>query len=123
MGRAAQAVQRAVDAARSKKKGGRRSAKETATRARRAKSERKPAARRRAAKAEQSADGTQVQRNPLAGLKSNPKGKNLFVNTAGALAVMLKALEMLLATDVSDAERADASRLVARLKSRGVGAE
>lgn len=59
--------------------------------------------------------------NPLAGLKAAPKGRSLFVNTAGALSVTYRGVCMVLADRSTNAdERGHAEKLKARLESRGV---
>lgn len=123
MSQLAQSVQKAVDAIGE----GKDVNTETGEVAEMAKAKKTVAKRVRKPEAEKAARAPRVKkervvksaRSETAGLKAKPKGKSLFVNTDGALAVMHKALQSALSDGgLSETEQFNARRLVARLESR-----
>jgi hypothetical protein len=58
------------------------------------------------------------ERSAVAGVRSNPKNKVMFINSSDALALVRKALDSLTVSDLTDDERYHHERLIARIDAR-----
>lgn len=59
-----------------------------------------------------------ADRDATAGVRANPKNKILFINRPDALSLVRSLLERALDGDMTDGERFEAERLMARIKAR-----